>query len=101
MGTSLELCDCCEKSYLRVNPEVLKVPQGAILVARVGILDLGDGIGPWIPTQEELEYTRDLMHEYIKQPVVVTALVDDDPKVLVTHLGVELTIQDSSDTVSG
>lgn len=92
MSTTLELCDC-GKNYIRVEPDVISVKPGDILHAKVGILDFNDGQGPWIPSADELDYVRQQMQDHLMnvKGVVVEGIV--------THLGVDLTIQDSSDTV--
>jgi hypothetical protein len=51
-----------------------------LILAKLGIMDLGDNQGPWIPTPDELEAVRDDMD---------TALASDF-RLLVHHFGLEI-----------
>lgn len=51
-----------------------------LILAKLGIMDLGDGQGPWIPTGDELEQVRDDMD---------TAL-SSDFRLLVHHFGLDI-----------
>lgn len=53
----------------------------SLLDVSVGVADLGDGVGPWIPSEEELEQVRDDFDRAL----------GEDYRVLVHHFGVEVT----------
>lgn len=59
---------------------LLKLEPGDILHVKVGVNDLGDGQGPWIPGPEEIQEARDLFADIVPKGVVVVA----------THYGVGL-----------
>jgi hypothetical protein len=62
---------------------VFKVQPGDVLHVRVGIEDMGDGIGPWIPTPDEVDHVKEEVEAHL--PDGVTAYV--------THFGVYIDAQ--------
>ena len=61
---------------------VLKLEPGDILAIKLGITNMGDGLGPWIPSTNELKYVRD----------DVNRILPDGVKVVITHMGVNYEI---------
>lgn len=59
----------------------LSLKDGDVLCVTLGSQDLGGGLGPWIPTQEDVEATREAWEDVLPSGV----------KVIVTHIGTELT----------
>jgi len=62
--------------------EVLDLKAGDVLVVKLGIADMGDGLPPWLPGPKELEWVAD----------DVSATVPDGVRVLVHHFGVHFEI---------
>jgi hypothetical protein len=62
-----------------VNVEIAKVSlaPGDVLHIQLGIQDMGDGLPPWLPTPEEIEFSRRYWQAFVPAGV----------KVLVTHCG--------------
>jgi|SRR5208283_5919458 len=60
----------------------LKPEPGDILVVKLGIMDMGDSLPPWIPTLAELESVRDDLERVIPEGV----------KLLVHHFGIDFEI---------
>jgi hypothetical protein len=50
---------------------------GDLIHVQLGILDLGDGMPPWIPSQGDMEHTRERWE----------AALPKDVRVIVTHIG--------------
>lgn len=68
--------------------EVLDLKDGDVLVVKLGIEDMGDGLPPWIPGPQELEcVARDL-----------SLVVPEDVRVLVHHMGINFQIVRGLDT---
>lgn len=70
---------------IEVRPEVIQVTlrkldlkAGDILHVSVGIQDLGDGQGPWIPGPDDIEEAQVFWKE----------IVGPDVKVATTHFGI-------------
>ena len=70
------------KEQLLAQVKVLKLEPGDILVAKLGIVDMGDGMPPWIPTLSELESVRDGL----------ALLMPDNVKVFIHHMGLEFEV---------
>jgi len=68
--------------------EVLDLSEGDVLVVKLGIDDMGDGLPPWIPGPAELEQVSDAL----------TATVPEGVRVLVHHLGINFQIVRGLDT---
>ncbi len=72
-----------------IHEEKLLASQDAIaerlyspfILAKLGIMDMGDGLPPWIPTQDELQSVRD--------DIDITMAADF--RVMVHHFGLEMT----------
>jgi len=71
-----------------INEEKLTASQDAIaerlysplVLAKLGVMDLGDGQGPWVPTPDELDAFRDDLD----------LAMSSDFRVLVHHFGIEM-----------
>lgn len=71
-----------------IHEEKLMASQDAIaerlysplILAKLGVMDLGDGQGPWVPTGDELEMFRDDMD----------IALSSDFRLLVHHFGIEV-----------
>jgi hypothetical protein len=70
------------KEQLAAQVKVLKLEPGDILVAKLGLADMGEGLPPWIPTLTELEYARDDL----------SLVVPEGVKVLIHHMGLEFEV---------
>lgn len=62
--------------------EVLKPEPGDIVIAKLGIMDMGDGLPPWIPTPHELASLRDDLER----------VLPDGVRLLVHHFGINFEI---------
>jgi hypothetical protein len=67
------------KEQLAAQVKVLKLEPGDILVAKLGIANMGEGLPPWIPMLAELESVRDDL----------LLVVPKDVRVLIHHMGLE------------
>lgn len=74
----------CEHTILDVT-RLGELKPGDILHVRVGINDMGDGMPPFIPGPEELDW-----HRRELEPIVPEGV-----QILVTHQGVELSVVES------
>lgn len=59
----------------------LNVQEGDILMVKVGVENMGDRMPPWIPTEDDLQYVRDLFATELP-----------DVKAVVTHFGVDVEV---------
>lgn len=64
-----------------VKAELLRLQPGDVLHVKVGIENMGDGMPPWIPSPDELEYTQKTFEPLLPEGV----------KLVVTHMGVDTT----------
>lgn len=72
-----------EGIYINViEPTVVTLQPGDILHVRVGIIDMGDGQAPWIPSPDELDFFETQWAKVVPEGV----------KVVATHFGVDVTI---------
>lgn len=69
-----------EEKLLASQDGVAERLYSPLILAKLGIQDLGDGQGPWVPSPEELDSVRDDMD---------TAL-SSDFRLLVHHFGIEI-----------
>lgn len=65
--------------------QVLSLQDGDVLVCKLGIKDMGDGLPPWIPGPTELESVRDDLD-------LVFSDIDKDVRVLIHHMGIDFEI---------
>ena len=65
-----------------VQAVVLDLKPGDILVVKLGIQNMGDGLPPWLPGPAELEYLRDEL-EY---------LIPEGVKTVVHHHGIDFSV---------
>lgn len=76
------------KDQIAAQVKVIKPQPGDIVVAKLGIMDMGDGMPPWIPGVEELVMAREDLE----------LVLPKDVKVLVHHMGLEFEVlRDLSD----
>lgn len=65
-----------------VGQTAQRAPKGQkILHVKMGIMDMGDGLPPWIPTQQECD---DVKKDW-------EAVTDSDTEVIVTHFSQDST----------
>ena len=69
--------------------EALDLKDGDILLVSVGIEAMGEGLGPWIPGPQELEYVRDNIARVVPDGVQV---------FVISHRGVMYQIVRGLDT---
>jgi hypothetical protein len=60
--------------------EPIQVKSGGILHVKVGLTNLGDGQGPWMPSPDDLESVRTEIEQAIPEGTTV----------IVTHCGVSM-----------
>jgi len=70
------------KEQILAQVKVIKPQPGDIVVAKLGLADMGDGMPPWIPTVDELIATRDELELVMPEGV----------KTLVYHMGLEFEV---------
>jgi len=70
--------------------EVLDLKADDVLVVKIGIEDMGDGLPPWIPGPAELEAVA---HD-------VSLTVPEGVRVLVHHMGINFQIVRGLDTTN-
>jgi hypothetical protein len=70
------------KEQIAAQVKVIKPQPGDIVVAKVGIADMGDGRPSWIPTGEQLVMVREDLELVMSKHV----------KILVYHMGLEFTV---------
>lgn len=61
-----------------VTPRVVTLRKGDILHVKIGIADMGDGRGPWVPSNDELDGLRKQLQDQFP-----------DNRIYVTHFGME------------
>lgn len=69
-----------EEKLLASQDGVAERLYSPLILAKLGIQDLGDGQGPWVPSPEELDSVRDDMD----------AALASDFRLLVHHFGIEI-----------
>ncbi len=70
------------KEQVSAQVKVLRLEPGDILVAKLGIVDMGEGLPPWIPSVTDLEHMLDDL----------SMVIPKDVKVFVSHMGLEFEI---------
>lgn len=76
------------KDQLVAQVKVIKPQPGDIIVAKLGLANMGDGLSPWVPSVEELVMAREDLELCIPEGVTV----------LVYHMGLEFEVlRDLSD----
>lgn len=69
-----------EEKLLASQDAIAERLYSPLILARLGVMDLGDGQGPWIPAPEELDAFRDDLD----------LALSSDFRVLVHHFGLEM-----------
>jgi len=69
-----------EERMLASQDAIAERLYSPLILARLGVMDLGDGQGPWIPSPEELDAFRDDMD----------LALSSDFRLLVHHFGLEM-----------
>jgi hypothetical protein len=69
-----------EEKLLASQDAIAERLYSPMILAKLGIMDLGDGQGPWVPSPEELEGFRDDMD----------VALSSDFRLLVHHFGIEV-----------
>lgn len=69
-----------EEKLLASQDAIAERLYSPLILARLGVMDLGDGQGPWIPSPEELDSFRDDMD----------LALSSDFRLLVHHFGLEV-----------
>lgn len=69
-----------EEKLLASQDAISERLYSPLILARLGVMDLGDGQGPWIPSPEELDAFRDDMD----------LALSSDFRLLVHHFGLEM-----------
>jgi hypothetical protein len=71
--------DLLEEMQLQAPGEPVELREGDILHIKMGIMDMGGGLPPWIPGSDEMAGTRGLWQSIVPEGV----------KVVVSHFGVD------------
>lgn len=69
-----------EEKLLASQDAIAERLYSPLILAKLGIMDLGDGQGPWVPSPDELEVFRDDMD----------MALSSDFRLLVHHFGIEV-----------
>jgi hypothetical protein len=69
-----------EEKLLASQDAIAERLYSPLILARLGIMDLGDGQGPWVPGPEELEAVRD----------DIDLALSSDFRLIVHHFGLEM-----------
>lgn len=69
-----------EEKLLASQDAIAERLYSPMILAKLGIMDLGDGQGPWVPSPEELEAFRDDMD----------VALSSDFRLMVHHFGIEV-----------
>lgn len=66
------------------HPQIIPcLEPGDILHVRVGVEDLGDGMGPWIPSKKELKYIAKYWQAYVPEGVKVAVTnFSENPQII-------------------
>lgn len=60
---------------IEVSAKLVEIKDGDVLWVTLGMEDLGDGQGPWIPKDEEIQQVaEDLKQQFPEQQIVVAPL---------------------------
>lgn len=64
---------------LNIEPQPLVVQPGDVVHLRIGIMDMGDGLPPFIPGEDELKHAKEEFQQVLPEGV----------KIIATHFGIE------------
>jgi hypothetical protein len=70
------------KDQIAAQVKVIKPQPGDIIVAKLGIVDMGEGMPPWIPNVDELVMAREDLELVLPEGV----------EALVYHMGLEFEV---------